>query len=675
MQRQATEDIPIGKDLVPPLPPLAAALHNSTLSTHCAACFSLLPTQPFDLLIPPVSQFSQHVPDGTPTLFYCSPRCSSLDSSLHFSSAEGQLLSRLHKKPSSEWPDSSNLRLSLRLLHKFEQERDLRRMSGLENNDNHLPFQETENKEGPDEYFERKEQPNVDMKNWNQDDGAWERIAGLMTNRERLIFQEDKNDYLQETGNGEDPDENVKNSSEKDAFLKRIRKGAKLMAMARRMHGSDVNVNVVSPKEYVVEEMVLCLVLTNAAEVLDKSGCSVGVAVYGTMFSWFNHSCSPNAWYRFLTGPEHADDLRSRISLSTMENGNEILIEGKEAYGPRVIVRSIKAIKEGEGVTIAYTDVFQSKKMRQYMLWMKYQFNCGCKRCSAEPASYVDCALQAIYAVKVDCLEKISDHDLYRDEEIENLTDFIDNVINHYLCFGDPKSCCEKLENLLSHGHFVEQLEPKEAESRQILKLHPFHHLSLNAYATLASMYKVRANDLLALDSGIDGDNFEAFNMHRTSVAYSLLHAGVTHHLFTFESSFIVSVANSWKNAGESLLSFAKCSSWNLFLKLGTFEKITRQFYNCISTITSKVWRSLISEGSYLKAIENPIEFSWLAPPDSFKVADFGAHFPKIGMEKDLSRCEAMECTNQDTTNLILLSIHCLRYGAFLSSICYGLHP
>lgn len=28
------------------------------------------------------------------------------------------------------------------------------------------------------------------------------------------------------------------------------------------------------------------------------------------------------------------------------------------------------------------------------MLWTKYRFNCCCKRCSAEPASYVDCALQ-----------------------------------------------------------------------------------------------------------------------------------------------------------------------------------------------------------------------------------------------------------------------------------------
>lgn len=205
-------------------------------------------------------------------------------------------------------------------------------MSGLENNDNHCLFQETDNKEGPDEYLEIKEQPNVDMENWNQDNGVWERIAGLMTNRERLIFQEDKNDHLQETGNREDLDENVKNSSEKDPFLKWIRNGAKLMAMARRMQGGDINVNVVAPEEYVVEEMVLCLVLTNAVEVLDKSGCNVGVAVYGTVFSWFNHSCSPNAWYRFLTGSEHTDDLESRISLSTMENGNEILIEGNFDY-------------------------------------------------------------------------------------------------------------------------------------------------------------------------------------------------------------------------------------------------------------------------------------------------------------------------------------------------------
>lgn len=332
MERQASEDIPIGKDLVPPLLPLAAALHNSTLPTHCAACFSPLPPQPFELFTPPVSQISHHVPDGTPTLLYCSPQCSSLDSSLHFSSAEGQLLSHLHEKPSSELPESSDLRLSLRLLYKFEQEKDLRTLSGLENNDNHCLFQETDNKEGPDEYLEIKEQPNVDMENWNQDNGVWERIAGLMTNRERLIFQEDKNDHLQETGNREDLDENVKNSSEKDPFLKWIRNGAKLMAMARRMQGGDINVNVVAPEEYVVEEMVLCLVLTNAVEVLDKSGCNVGVAVYGTVFSWFNHSCSPNAWYRFLTGSEHTDDLESRISLSTMENGNEILIEGNFDY-------------------------------------------------------------------------------------------------------------------------------------------------------------------------------------------------------------------------------------------------------------------------------------------------------------------------------------------------------
>ncbi|KAL2489331.1 protein SET DOMAIN GROUP 41 [Forsythia ovata] len=737
METIASEDIPIGEDLTPPLPPLAAVLHNSDLSTHCAACFSPLPPQPFHPLTPTFSQIPQHDPDDTPTLLYCSPQCSSLDSSLHLSSAEVQILSLLQEIPSSERQLSADLRLSLRLLYIFgklnlipQVERDWRRMSGLDNNDkglmfeenNHCPFQENKNIEGPDENLEKKEQPNEHIENRNQDDRILERIAGLMTNREELMFQENKNDHLQEDGNGEDPDEisgkcnvpdeNVENCSENEVYLERIREGAKLMAMARMIY-SGVDVNEVAPEECVVEEMVLCLVLTNAVEVQDSSGSYVGIAVYGTTFSWMNHSCSPNARYRFSTRPEHNDELRLRISSSAMENGsgngNEMSIEGREAYGPVVIVRSIKAIKKGEEVTIAYMDVFRPKKLRQSELWMKYRFNCGCKRCSAEPASYVDFALQATYAVNLDCLVKISDHHPCKDEEIKILTDFFDNLIDGYLHSDDLEPCCEKLENLLTHGYFVEELGPMEAESHQILKLHPFHHISLNSYSTLASAYENRANDLLALDSGIDRHKLEAFNMHRTGAAYSLLLAGAAHHLFTFESSFMASVATSWKSAGESLLKFAKCSSWNLFLKSGPvnselsflltpkcpecslvdrfeanfisgqdqnvqLEEITRQFFNCIVTITSKVWRSLISECSYLKAIENPIDFSWLAPLDSYTISDFGARFAKTSKEKVLSEFEAKECTKQDRTNLILLSVHCLRYGAFLSSVCNGLH-
>lgn len=52
----------------------------------------------------------------------------------------------------------------------------------------------------------------------------------------------------------------------------RIRDGAKALAASRRMRvGLETN------GEYTVEAAVLCLVLTNAVEVYDKDGRSLGV--------------------------------------------------------------------------------------------------------------------------------------------------------------------------------------------------------------------------------------------------------------------------------------------------------------------------------------------------------------------------------------------------------------
>lgn len=45
--------------------------------------------------------------------------------------------------------------------------------------------------------------------------------------------------------------------------------------------------------------VALCAVLTNAVEVHDNEGCALGIAVFEHAFSWINHSCSPNACYRF----------------------------------------------------------------------------------------------------------------------------------------------------------------------------------------------------------------------------------------------------------------------------------------------------------------------------------------------------------------------------------------
>ncbi|KAG8389876.1 hypothetical protein BUALT_Bualt01G0024500 [Buddleja alternifolia] len=417
MEMRAIEDIAIGQDLTPHLPPLAVALHDYALTSHCAACFSTLPPPP-----PPFSPFTPTSPQNprhVPTLLYCSPRCSFSDSS----SAEPHLLSLFLQSPPSTWHDSSDLRLALRLLYIFQ------------------------NTEG-----------------FHRNDAVLERIAGLMTNRERLIFGENNEDQFH--------------------VLERIREGAKMIAKAKK----TCDVIVEFEQDFELEEMVLCLVLTNAVEVQDKSGCSIGIGVYDTTFSWINHSCSPNACYRFLFGPECDEQPSLKInsaaktSVSGNGSGMNMMMEddlhfpvlGRNCYGPRVVARTIKDVKKGEEVTIAYTDLLQPK-----------------------------------------------------------------------------------LENLLIHGHLS-----NEAKAHQKLKLHPFHHLSLNAYTTLASAYKVQASDLLALNHDIEGYKHEAFNMFKTSVAYSLLLAGAAHHLFMFESALVASVANFWIMLGNLCLVLLRIHSW-----------------------------------------------------------------------------------------------------------------
>ena len=45
--------------------------------------------------------------------------------------------------------------------------------------------------------------------------------------------------------------------------------------------------------------------------------------------------------------------------------------EGEQGYGPRLIVRSIKRIKKGEEITVAYTDLLQPKVRFEILF-----FNC-----------------------------------------------------------------------------------------------------------------------------------------------------------------------------------------------------------------------------------------------------------------------------------------------------------
>ncbi|KAL2241907.1 UNVERIFIED_CONTAM: Protein SET DOMAIN GROUP 41 [Sesamum indicum] len=707
MEMRAVEDIAIGQDLTPPLPPLAVVLNDSALSSHCSACFSTLPPHPF---FPTTLQNLSHVPKNIPTPLYCSPRCSSIDSPLHFSSGEPYLLSLFLQSPPATWDDSSDLRLSLRLLYIFREHLKecsfLPSFPGSTTSERRLllggkkdySFQQNQNVAGPDDYLENKEEQRENMKSCCHNDIVMERIAGLMTNRERLIFGENRKDQFRgsyEEDNLKENRENREGSCEStESVSERIREGAELMAKARRMC-LDEDGNVEKQEEFVVEEMVLCLVLTNAVEVQDKSGCSTGVAVYGTAISWINHSCSPNACYRFSLGLENNEQPRLRIvSAAKMldpGNGNCLMMEGD--FQHPFSVRSIKAVNKGEEVTIAYTDLLQPKEMRQAELWLKYRFSCRCQRCVALPKTYVDYALQALSAANSDSPKSTIN-------KMEKLSLNFDDAINDYLSHGDPKSCCMKLEHLLSHGQLLDELlEPKEAKSPPKLKMHPFHHLSLDAYTTLASAYKVQASDLLALNYEAGSLKLEAFNMYKTSAAYSLLLAGAVDHLFMFESALVASVANFWINAGESLLSLARSSLWDSFLNPGPnhiefssfltqkcnwccltdtsgpnlmqLEEIKRQISNCIANKTSQVWGMLASESNFLRLIQNPIDFSWLASAETS--TGLHLHVAEPVVEKGCIPLKAGACNDEVGMNLILLGIHCLRYGRLLSAICFGL--
>ncbi|BBG97833.1 SET domain-containing protein [Prunus dulcis] len=333
MEMRAEEDIEIGEDITPPLTPLAFALHDSLLSSHCSSCFSLLPPHPFPPLhfTPTFPHNPHHVLSSSS---YCSPLCSTSDSPLHVSSAELHLLHLLQSHPST-YPhgDSSDLRAALRLLHS-------------------LPAM-----------------------------GPSARIVGLLTNHHKFLHHDDHH---------------------------RIRDGARAMFLARKMRDEAPNVcsdnsSSVSPDDAVLEEAALCLVLTNAVEVQDKTGRTLGISVYGPSFCWINHSCSPNACYRFLVSPPppppcSAEKTPLRIAPWAKEH------------------KSIKRIKKGEEVTVTYTDLLQPKKF-------------------PDPTGI--------------------DINFNRDKATQRLTNYIDDAIDDYLSIGDPESSSVRLEHVLPKGKIL----------------------------------------------------------------------------------------------------------------------------------------------------------------------------------------------------------------------------
>ncbi|XP_010527311.1 PREDICTED: protein SET DOMAIN GROUP 41 [Tarenaya hassleriana] len=497
------------------------------------------------------------------------------------------------------------------------------------------------------------------------------RIGGLLTNHHRLI---------------DDP-----------SVSTAIRRAAAIMSTVRRSRGDFSNAD-----DAVLEESALCAVMTNAVEVQDNSGRGLGVAVFDGRFSWINHSCSPNACYRFMiSSPETAscqEDLgrppkmvphtmnREKENADVRSN-TEPYLGSTQRYGPKLIVRSIKRIKKGEEITLSYIDLLRPKLLRQSDLWSKYRFLCSCERCAASPPAHVDSMLQGVIMSEPEETTVDLYETAHRDEAAREISDYVEETIDDFLS-GDigPKACCEEIESMLNQG--IQKNDPRgarETEPWPRFWLHPLQHIALNAYITLASAYKIRSTSSVAVDSEIESPNLNpnAFDMGRISAAYSLFLAGASHYLFSLEPSLILSAANFWTNAGESLLDLAlnlhwdspvsslppipelKCEKCSWIHSLESpdqhrdLDESSAEFLRCVADIARHSWSFLVRDCGYLRKFRSPLDFGFLGTT----VSD--------GKTEEVE-VEAKAEEEEKRVSILRLGVHCIAYAALLADICYG---
>ncbi|XP_020527344.1 protein SET DOMAIN GROUP 41 isoform X1 [Amborella trichopoda] len=656
MKLRALQDLSRAQNVISQISPVAASLSDPLLHTRCSSCFSPLSENPSSRF--PCTNTCRG------SVLYCSLHCLESDSYSHVSSGECFYFHILNSSSFSE-EDSCAIRLALRLLHAF-------RVSAFLDHS---------------------------------------RIGGLLTNC---------HEFLQRPVVNEEDFELREN----------IRKWARIMRFLRRemVHGIE-GYQKTEERENILEEAVLCCVITNGVQV-EVGGLVLGSAVYGPLFSWCDHSCRPNACYWFSLSKEldiTNDDqimgnecLHLKPESENAEISNESMVSvrmwsgggcnsGPSKQGPMITLRTIKPILKDEEVRIAYIDLLQPKAKRHAELWLKYRFICCCDRCTDLSSNYVDCLLQEPNA-HYGSTETIGADDFYG-----KLADFMYQTIAIYLSNGKAEACCEKLENMLAK---CQRPGPREA-SPSVFKLNPIHRLSLDAYITLGSAYRVCAINQFPLSSE------KNFQFNKADAAYSLLLAGAVNYLFYFESSLIASAASFWVGAGESLLRLLRNSGWASLNKthcpslsivreklnlaslscnclhlmgfechdsqnyierkssvpLGQLSEILNGFLHCALLLSRRAWSFLSFGCSYLEAIKDPIDFSWLASSDALRHGEIGCWnytMTDLGLcserQKGLGGCECEpgSCLEEEKLSLYLLAAHCLIYGKYLMSICNG---
>lgn len=244
-----------------------------------------------------------------------------------------------------------------------------------------------------------------------------------------------------------------------------------------------------------------------------------------------------------------------------------------------------------------------------------------------------------------------------KDEAVAKMTDHIEDAIYDFLSDNiNAQTCCEKIESVLHHG-----IQIKANSQPHHLWLHPIHHISLNAYITLATAYRMRS-----MDSETDRATMgKAFDTSRISAAYSFFLAGVSHHLFSAEPSFAISAANFWTSAGESLLDLArnfsmessgesdvKCNKCYMLETPNSHRDInenSRQLLRCVADISQVAWGFLTHGCPYLQKFTNPVDFRFTG-----------------------TNGETEESSEDQRVSVFLLSFHCLLYADLLTNLCYG---
>ncbi|KAF8667424.1 hypothetical protein HU200_053110 [Digitaria exilis] len=447
---------------------------------------------------------------------------------------------------------------------------------------------------------------------------------------------------------------------EGEDIAERILEGSLLMSSARK---SRAQTNVSFSDVLKVERMTLWAVITNSVEVQLSEGLAMGIAVYGPSFSWFNHSCFPNASYQFVLTPndEGCISYKSKSSVVPASKGVAAdVVKGAKyhflysfpalcKYGPRVVVRCTKPINKGDEVCITYIDLLQTKEARQSDLWLKYKFICSCSRCVASPESYLDLILNG----------HARDFNKPEDEvtapTIEDLDDALQQAISEYSSGDDAKACCDIIESMLSEN-LMRDL-PKGDLSGTKHMLHPLHRVCFTAYMALASAYRFRA---LSFKTGsLHGEkNDDLFRMAKAAAAYSLSLFFLVESMKGDTRQYLSEAKFTFPSCPEG---FAKHDS----VKYNDFRSTCERFGKQMSSLSFHCWSFLAQGLPCLEQIKNPIDFSWLgtaifrSPLSEDDYANLSAHNPTS------FAMAPKEC-------ILSLAICCITYCKYLTSICYG---